>query len=150
MLDSLGSLTGSPWIYAVVALSVLLDVFLPVLPSGVLVITAATAAAAGTSTVVNAADQVARVPREVPSLLILMFCAAGASVLGDLAAFRLAWRGGDRLDRAIARSHAADHRPGTPRRRAQRGRRRPGRHRALRAAWAARWCPSARARHTAR
>ncbi|MET9480576.1 VTT domain-containing protein [Streptomyces sp. NPDC006638] len=104
MLDSLGSLTGSPWIYAVVALSVLLDVFLPVLPSGVLVITAATAAAAGTSTVVNAADQVARVPREVPSLLILMFCAAGASVLGDLAAFRLAWRGGDRLDRAIARS----------------------------------------------
>ncbi|MFF2525817.1 DedA family protein [Streptomyces liangshanensis] len=104
MLDSLGSLTGSPWIYAVVALSVLLDVFLPVLPSGVLVITAATAAAAGTSTVVNAADQVARVPREVPSLLLLMCCAAGASVLGDLAAFRLAWRGGDRLDRAIARS----------------------------------------------
>lgn len=107
MLDSLGSLTGSPWIYAVVALSVLLDVFLPVLPSGVLVITAATAAAAGSSTVVEAADHVARVPqvpREVPSLLILMLCAAGASVLGDLVAFRLAWRGGARLDRAIARS----------------------------------------------
>lgn len=44
VLESLGSLTGGPWIYAVVALSVLFDVFLPVLPSGVLVITAATAA----------------------------------------------------------------------------------------------------------
>jgi membrane protein DedA with SNARE-associated domain len=87
----LGLLIGSPWIYAVVALSVLLDVFLPVLPSGVLVITAATAAAAGT-----AAD--------VPDILALTLCAATASVLGDLLAYRLAWRGGARLDRAIARS----------------------------------------------
>ncbi|WP_338778337.1 VTT domain-containing protein [Streptomyces sp. DG1A-41] len=91
MLEHLGSLFGSPWIYAVVALSVLLDVFLPVLPSGVLVITAATAAAAG-----SAAD--------VPDILALTLCAATASVLGDLAAYRLAWRGGDRLDRAISRS----------------------------------------------
>jgi membrane protein DedA with SNARE-associated domain len=90
-VESLGSLVGSPWIYAVVALSVLLDVFLPVLPSGVLVITAATAAAAGT-----AAD--------VPDILVLTLCAATASVLGDLVAYRLAWRGGARLDRAIARS----------------------------------------------
>ncbi|MGC0377569.1 DedA family protein [Streptomyces sp. SAI-229] len=90
-MESLGSLVGSPWIYAVVALSVLLDVFLPVLPSGVLVITAATAAAAGT-----AAD--------VPDILVLTLCAATASVLGDLVAYRLAWRGGARLDRAIARS----------------------------------------------
>ncbi|MFI5755587.1 DedA family protein [Streptomyces sp. NPDC051569] len=113
MLESIGSLTGSPWIYAVVALSVLLDVFLPVLPSGVLVVTAATAAAAGSTTVAGAADkvaqvaqvsEVAQVPQEVPSLLILMLCAAGASVLGDLVAFRLAWRGGARLNRAIARS----------------------------------------------
>ncbi|NWF27537.1 VTT domain-containing protein [Streptomyces sp. PKU-EA00015] len=102
MLESVGSLTGSPWIYAVVALSVLLDVFLPVLPSGVLVITAATAAAAGsTATVAGAAGQV---QREVPSLLVLVLCAATASVLGDLVAYRLAWRGGDRFDRAIARS----------------------------------------------
>ncbi|MFF8843944.1 DedA family protein [Streptomyces sp. NPDC015127] len=102
MLESVGSLTGSPWIYAVVALSVLLDVFLPVLPSGVLVITAATAAAAGsTATVADAAGQV---PREVPSLIVLVLCAATASVLGDLVAYRLAWRGGDRFDRAIARS----------------------------------------------
>lgn len=102
MLESVGSLTGSPWIYAVVAVSVLLDVFLPVLPSGVLVITAATAAAAGsTATVAGAAGQV---EREVPSLLVLVLCAATASVLGDLVAYRLAWRGGDRFDRAIARS----------------------------------------------
>jgi membrane protein DedA with SNARE-associated domain len=99
VLDSLGSLTGSPWIYAVVALSVLLDVFLPVLPSGVLVITAATAAAAGTTATVAG-----QVPREVPSLLVLLLCAATASVLGDLVAYRLARRGGHRFDRAIARS----------------------------------------------
>nr|WP_202488327.1 VTT domain-containing protein [Streptomyces sp. SID5473] len=97
-MESLGPLVGSPWIYAVVALSVLLDVFLPVLPSGVLVITAATAAAAGSTTVTG------QVPREVPSLLILILCAATASVLGDLVAYRLARRGGDRFDRAIARS----------------------------------------------
>ncbi|MGW1496323.1 DedA family protein [Streptomyces sp. NBC_00191] len=106
MLESVGSLTGSPWIYAVVALSVLLDVFLPVLPSGVLVITAATAAAAGTTTAAGGSVQSAagQVPHEVPSLLALVLCAATASVLGDLVAYRLAWRGGDRLDRAIARS----------------------------------------------
>lgn len=102
MLESVGALTSSPWIYAVVALSVLLDVFLPLLPSGVLVITAATAAAAGSTTVAGAgsAEQVT----EVPSLLALILCAATASVLGDLVAYRLAWRGGERLDRAIARS----------------------------------------------
>jgi membrane protein DedA with SNARE-associated domain len=107
VLESVGSLTGSPWIYAVVALSVLLDVFLPVLPSGVLVITAATAAAAGSTTATATASVEAaagRVPQEVPSLLVLILCAATASVLGDLVAYRLAWRGGDRLDRAIARS----------------------------------------------
>ncbi|WP_406001140.1 DedA family protein [Streptomyces sp. NBC_00829] len=107
MFESVGSLTGSPWIYAVVALSVLLDVFLPVLPSGVLVITAATAAAAG-STTATATGSVetapGQVPHEVPSLLVLVLCAATASVLGDLVAYRLAWRGGDRFDRAIARS----------------------------------------------
>ncbi|MFI8187737.1 DedA family protein [Streptomyces sp. NPDC085946] len=91
MLESVGSLSGSPWIYAVVALSVLLDVFLPVLPSGVLVITAATAAFAGSAT-------------DLLDILVLVLCAATASVLGDLVAYRLAWRGGARLDRAIARS----------------------------------------------
>ncbi|MEU6098109.1 VTT domain-containing protein [Streptomyces sp. NPDC047079] len=92
MLESVGSLAGSPWIYPAVAASVLLDVFLPLLPSGVLVITAATAAAASSA--------VAR----VPDVFWLMVCAAAASVLGDLVAYRLAWRGGPRLDRAIARS----------------------------------------------
>ena len=104
----MGALTGSPWIYAVVGLSVLLDVFLPVLPSGVLVITAATAAAAGTTTVAASSATAGGTPgdavQQVPSLLVLVLSAATASVLGDLAAYRLARRGGDRLDRAIARS----------------------------------------------
>lgn len=101
MLESVGALTSSPWIYAVVALSVLLDVFLPLLPSGVLVITAATAAAAGSTTVSGTGEGTGG---QVPSLVVLILCAATASVLGDLVAYRLAWRGGDRLDRAIARS----------------------------------------------
>ncbi|RZU37694.1 membrane protein DedA with SNARE-associated domain [Streptomyces sp. BK022] len=98
MLESVGSLAAGPWIYAVVAISVLLDVFLPVLPSGVLVVAAATAAAAGTGA---AAGQV---PHDVPDILVLILLATTASVLGDLVAYRLAWRGGERLDRAIARS----------------------------------------------
>jgi len=93
VLENLGSLTGSPWIYAMVALSVLLDVFVPLLPSGVLVITAATAAAAGSAAT-----------GQVPDVMALILCATTASVLGDLAVYRLAWRGGERLDRAIARS----------------------------------------------
>lgn len=98
MLETLGSLTSSPWIYALVALSILLDVFLPVLPSGVLVITAAAAAAAA-----GAAGPVA-VHDQVPDILALLVTAVTASVLGDMAAYRLARRGGARLDRAIARS----------------------------------------------
>lgn len=98
MFESVGALIGGPWIYAMVASSVLLDVFLPVLPSGVLVIAAATAAAAGSGAATG------QVPHEVPDILALILCATTASVLGDLAAYRLAWSGGERLDRAIARS----------------------------------------------
>ncbi|OIK26781.1 DedA family protein [Streptomyces malaysiense] len=101
MFESVGSLAAGPWIYAVVSLSVLLDVFLPVLPSGVLVIAAGTAAAAGSGAATAATG---RVPHGVPDLLALILLAAAASVLGDLVAYRLAWRGGERLDRAIARS----------------------------------------------
>lgn len=98
MFENVGALAAGPWIYAAVVMSVLLDVFVPVLPSGVLVITAGTAAAAGSGA---AAGQV---PHNVPDLLVLILAAATASVLGDLVAYRLAWRGGARLDRAIARS----------------------------------------------
>ncbi|AVV42841.1 VTT domain-containing protein [Streptomyces sp. ID05-04B] len=98
MFESVGALLASPWIYAVVGLSVLLDVFLPVLPSGVLVITAATAAAAGSGAATG------QVPHDVPDVMVLILSAATASVLGDLVAYRLAWRGGERLDRAISRS----------------------------------------------
>ncbi|MFJ7154498.1 DedA family protein [Streptomyces sp. NPDC101118] len=100
MLETVGPLTASPWIYALVAVSVLLDVFLPVLPSGVLVITAAAAAAAAGAAVGAGAP----VPPPGPDIVVLVLCAAAASVLGDLAAYRLARRGGARLDRAIARS----------------------------------------------
>ncbi|WKX70113.1 DedA family protein [Streptomyces sp. XD-27] len=103
MLEHVGSLTNTPWIYALIGLSVLLDVFLPVLPSGVLVITAATAAAGTTADVVGAASA-ARVESVLPDMLGLVLCAATASVVGDMVAYRLAWRGSDRLDRAIARS----------------------------------------------
>jgi membrane protein DedA with SNARE-associated domain len=98
VFENVGALAAGPWIYAAVVMSVLLDVFVPVLPSGVLVITAGTAAAAGSGA---AAGQV---PHNVPDLMVLILAAATASVLGDLVAYRLAWRGGARLDRAIARS----------------------------------------------
>ncbi|MBP0460310.1 DedA family protein [Streptomyces montanisoli] len=107
MLESLGPLASSPWIYAVVALSVLLDVFVPVLPSGVIVVTAATATAAGSTTVAQAADKVSHLTRlahELPSLLLLGLCATTASVLGDLVAFRLARSGSTRLSAALSRS----------------------------------------------
>lgn len=93
MFETLGSLTASPWIYAVVAVSVVLDVFLPVLPSGMLVISAAAAAAAATGA-----------PSQIPDVRLLLVVAATSSVLGDMAAYRLARRGGVRLDRAVARS----------------------------------------------
>jgi membrane protein DedA with SNARE-associated domain len=91
VLQGLGSLFDWPWIYLLVALSVLLDVFLPVLPSGVLVISAATAGSTGTGD--DALD-----------ILALLLCAAAASCLGDLLAYRLAWHGGDWFDRRVANS----------------------------------------------
>ncbi|MFJ9853962.1 DedA family protein [Streptomyces sp. NPDC101150] len=109
MLESLGSLSGTPWVYVIVSLSVVLDVFVPILPSGVLVIAAATTAA-GTSTAADAVGSVrvaAAVHGGAPHLaemFSLVLCAATASVLGDMVAYRLAWRGGDRFDRAIGRS----------------------------------------------
>ncbi|HET6636182.1 MAG TPA: VTT domain-containing protein [Streptomyces sp.] len=101
MPETLGPVIGTPWIYALVAVSVLLDVFVPVLPSGVLVVAAATAAAgtAAAGTAVQAAGAT-----HLVQMLALVVCAAAASVVGDLVAYRLAWRGGARLDRAIARS----------------------------------------------
>ncbi|MFK0290771.1 DedA family protein [Streptomyces sp. NPDC090442] len=100
MVESLGSLSGTPWVYVIVGLSVVLDVFVPILPSGVLVITAATTAA-GSGT---AADVTSSGANHLAEMASLVLCAATASVLGDLVAYRLAWRGGDRFDRAIGRS----------------------------------------------
>jgi len=114
VLELLGSLADSPWIYLIVALSVLLDVFLPVLPSGVLVITAGTTAAGPAAA--DAVGDAAHGHPDLPAMLALVLCAASASVIGDLVAYRIAWRGGDRFDRAIARSRrltAANARLGT-------------------------------------
>ncbi|MFR9675012.1 DedA family protein [Streptomyces sp. TR02-1] len=99
MQEALESLLGTPWIYVLIVTSVLLDVWLPVLPSGVLVIAAATAVAGTT-----AAGAGAAVGTGLPQMLALVLCAAGASVTGDLLVYRLARRGGSWLDRALARS----------------------------------------------
>jgi membrane protein DedA with SNARE-associated domain len=90
VLQGLGSLFDWPWILVLVAASVVLDVFLPVLPSGVLLISAATAGTTGTGDLLD--------------VIILLGCAAVASILGDIAAYRLAWRGGDWLDHRLAQS----------------------------------------------
>ncbi|GLW13815.1 membrane protein [Streptomyces sp. NBRC 13847] len=106
-MESLGSLSGTPWVYVVVSCSIVLDVFVPILPSGILVIAAATTSADAGS----AAHAVGRVEAasvhdgaHLAGVFALLLCAATASVLGDMVAYRLAWRGGDRFDRAIGRS----------------------------------------------
>ncbi|MBW1603459.1 VTT domain-containing protein [Streptomyces sp. JJ66] len=96
MLETLGTLVYEPWIYGLIVLSVLLDVFLPLLPSGILLVTAATAATAELATGPGA---------HLPEALVLLLCAATASVLGDFAAFSLARYGGRRFADAVARSH---------------------------------------------
>ncbi|MCQ4044699.1 DedA family protein [Streptantibioticus rubrisoli] len=93
MFDRVGSLVDSPWVLLLVGLSVLLDVFLPVLPSGVLLISAATAGTTSSNGAKGFADVVE-----------LLLCASTASCLGDLAAYRLAYRGGGWLDRRLERS----------------------------------------------
>jgi membrane protein DedA with SNARE-associated domain len=93
VLGNVSSLVDSPWILAFVTLSVLLDVFLPVLPSGVLLISAATASTTGPNGT-----------RGVVEIIELLLCATAASCLGDLAAYCLAWRGSDWLDRRMSRS----------------------------------------------
>ncbi|PJE94420.1 hypothetical protein CUT44_29765 [Streptomyces carminius] len=98
MQETLGELIHAPWIYVLIGLSVLLDVFLPVLPSGVIVIAAATAVAGSAGLPAPPADA------PLPEICALVLCAATASVLGDLVLYRLAWRGSARFDRAVARS----------------------------------------------
>jgi membrane protein DedA with SNARE-associated domain len=107
VLETLGAVTGSPWMYGVIAVSILLDVWLPLLPSGVLVVTAATAVAGTTAADATNLPTHARTAVESPHLaeiIALVLCAATASVLGDLVLFRVARRGGDRFDRALSRS----------------------------------------------
>ncbi|RBM18980.1 DedA family protein [Streptomyces sp. PT12] len=102
MQETLGILLYAPWIYVIVAVSILLDVFVPVLPSGALVVTAATVAA-GTAADVAGLPTPDADPR-LPQLFLLVVCATTASVIGDLIAYRLALRGGRRFGSAISRS----------------------------------------------
>lgn len=103
--EALGELVYAPWIYVLVAVSVLLDVFLPVLPSGVIVVAAATVAAgAAAGTAGLAGPAAAGTGAALPETFVLVLCAAAASVVGDLAVYRLARHGGARFGRAVARS----------------------------------------------
>lgn len=109
MLETLGTLIYAPWIYALIALSVILDVFVPLLPSGVLVIAAATVAA-GTTAADMSQLAVRPAGSALPETFLLVLCAATASVLGDLAAYHVARRGARctaRLERSrrVAESH---------------------------------------------
>lgn len=97
--EILGGLLYAPWVYVLIGLSVLLDVFLPLLPSGVIVITAAAFAAGQT-----AAGVAGLSGAPLPEVCALVVCASGASVLGDLLVYALARHGSARFDRAVARS----------------------------------------------
>lgn len=104
MLETLGTLIYAPWIYVLIVLSILLDVFVPLLPSGFLVITAATAAAGTTAADLTGLATPPHSSAHLPELFFLVLCAATASVLGDLFAFLLARHGGNRFADLIARS----------------------------------------------
>nr|WP_155073268.1 VTT domain-containing protein [Streptomyces taklimakanensis] len=101
----MGELIYAPWVYVLVALSVLLDVFLPFLPSGVIVVAAATVAAGAAAEAAESAGlAAATTSAALPETFVLVLCAASASVLGDLVVYRLARHGSTRFDRAVARS----------------------------------------------
>ncbi|WP_052852176.1 DedA family protein [Streptomyces avicenniae] len=102
MQETLGILLYAPWIYVVVALSILLDVFVPVLPSGALVVAAATVAAGTAADVAGLPGPGAN--SHLPQLFLLGVCATTASIAGDLLAYAAALHGGRRFDGAIARS----------------------------------------------
>lgn len=104
MLETLGTLIYAPWIYVLIVMSILLDVFVPLLPSGFLVITAATAAAGTTAADLTGLATPPHPSAHLPELFFLVLCAATASVLGDLFAFLLARHGGSRFANLIARS----------------------------------------------
>ncbi|GAA1901729.1 VTT domain-containing protein [Streptomyces sodiiphilus] len=98
----MGTLLYAPWIYLVVVLFVLSDVFVPVLPSGAVLVASATVAAGTAADVAGFPGPYAGA--RLPELFLLLLCAATASIVGDLAAYRLARRGGRRFGSTIARS----------------------------------------------
>lgn len=88
MVSEIAQLLSSPWMYALVMVSITLDVFLPVLPSGSLLIVAV----------------VYSVHNDSGTPLVLLFAGgAVASSLGDNLAFRIVRRGTGPVERRLAR-----------------------------------------------
>lgn len=79
LLETVTQLVTSPWIYAVLGAMILVDVYVPVLPTGTLLVTSAIHAADGTV-----------------SALGLIAVAVAASVAGDALGYMLGRRAGGR------------------------------------------------------
>ena len=89
MVNEIASILSSPWMYALVMVSIILDVFLPVLPSGSLLIVAVVYAAHGDG--------------GFGQIVLLGLGGALASTLGDNIAYRIVRRGTGFADRWLER-----------------------------------------------
>jgi len=87
----LDPILASPWIYLAVMALIMVDVYLPITPSGTTLIAASVYAYSGET-----------------SLVVLLLCAATASTLGDAVAFRVARRGSGAIGRLVARHRLAE------------------------------------------
>lgn len=90
MFDQVASLVTSPWVYVLILVAILADVFLPVIPSGTLLITASVYAvhAGGTSA------------------MALLVVATLASFLGDIASYQVGAHASGRVLGFVARHDA--------------------------------------------
>lgn len=90
MFDQLESLVTSPWVYVVILVAILADVFVPVIPSGTFLITASVYAINDGGT----------------SILALLLVAALASFLGDIASFQVGAHASGRVLGFVAKHDA--------------------------------------------
>lgn len=96
VLALLADLAGSPWVYALVFGAVVLDAFLPLVPSETVVITAGVFATGG-----------------APDALLVIAVAAGAAFVGDLVGYRIG-QGAGRLGARLATRLGTAHRGRPP------------------------------------
>lgn len=89
MVNEIASILSSPWMYALVMVSIILDVYVPVLPSGSLLIVAVVYATHGDG--------------GLGQIVLLGLGGAVASTLGDNLAYRVVRRGTGFADRWLAR-----------------------------------------------